>query len=108
VVETSIGKRSQSLLWVITTAGSNRAGICYEVRGFLVKVLNGSAKDETQFGIIWGLDNTEDDDDDWTSEKSLIKANPNYGVSVMPDIIAALQAKAMTMPRRRTTLRPST
>ena len=100
VVETSIGKRSQSLLWVITTAGSNRAGICYEVRGFLVKVLNGSAKDETQFGIIWGLDNTEDDDDDWTSEKSLIKANPNYGVSVMPDIIAALQAKAMTMPER--------
>lgn len=98
VVETSIGKRSQSLLWVITTAGSNRAGICYEVRGFVAKVLNGSAKDETQFGIIWGLDNTEDDEDDWTSEKSLVKANPNYGVSVMPDIIAALQAKAMTMP----------
>src|SRR5574343_911855 len=32
VVETGTGKRDNSLLWVITTAGSNRAGICYEVR----------------------------------------------------------------------------
>lgn len=98
VVETSIGKRAQSLLWVITTAGSNRAGICYEVRAFVTKVLLGTTKDETQFGIIWGLDGTEADEDDWTSEKSLVKANPNYGVSVMSDIIASLQAKAMTMP----------
>lgn len=94
VVETSIGKRTQSLLWVITTAGSNRSGICYEVRGFVKKILGGSAKDETQFGIIYGLDV----DDDWTTEESLIKANPNWGISVMPEVLLPLQAKAMTMP----------
>lgn len=94
VVETSIGKRTQSLLWVITTAGSNRAGICYEVRGFVKKILVGSAKDETQFGIIYGLDV----DDDWTTEESLIKANPNWGISVMPEVLLPLQAKAMSMP----------
>jgi len=94
VVETSTGKRSQSLLWVITTAGSNRSGICYEVRGFVLKVLNGSSKDESQFGIIYGLD----DDDDWTTEDALKKANPNWGVSVMPDVLLPLQAKAMAMP----------
>ena len=94
VVETSIGKRSQSMIWVITTAGSNRAGICYEVRGFVLKVLNGSAVDESQFGIIYGLDK----DDDWTTESALIKANPNWGVSVMPAVLLPLQAKAMTMP----------
>ena len=94
VVETSIGKRSQSLLWVITTAGSNRAGICYEVRGFVLKVLNGSAQDESQFGIVYGLD----DSDDWTTEDALKKANPNWGVSVMPDVLLPLQAKAMAMP----------
>ena len=93
VVETSIGKRLQSLLWVITTAGSNRAGICYEVRGFVRKILNGSATDETQFGIIYGLD----DGDDWTTQDALIKANPNWGVSVMPEVLQSLQAKAMTM-----------
>jgi phage terminase large subunit-like protein len=109
VVETSIGKRTQSMLWTITTAGSDRAGICYEVRSFVTQVLNrtllahdglgykveGTAvEDETQFGIIY----TIDDDDDWTSEAALIKANPNWGVSVMPDVLTSLQAKAMQMP----------
>jgi phage terminase large subunit-like protein len=94
VVETSIGKRSQSLLWVITTAGSNRAGICYEVRSFVSKVLNKTATDESQFGIIYGID----DGDDWTTEEALIKANPNWKVSVMPAILLPLQAKAMQMP----------
>ncbi len=94
VVETSIGKRAQSLLWVITTAGSNRAGICYEVRSFVTKVLAGVAKDESQFGIVYGLD----EGDDWTTEEALIKANPNWGISVMPEVLLPLQAKAMTMP----------
>lgn len=94
VVETSIGKRTQSMLWIITTAGSNRAGICYEVRGFVRKVLDGSALDDSQFGIIYGLD----DGDDWTTEEALIKANPNWGVSVMPEVLLPLQAKAMSMP----------
>jgi len=94
VVETSIGKRSQSMLWVITTAGSNRAGICYEVRGFVRKVLEKTGQDDTQFGIIYGLDK----DDDWTTEESLKKANPNWGVSVMPEVLLPLQAKAMSMP----------
>lgn len=94
VVETSIGKRAQSLLWVITTAGSNRAGICYEVRSFVKKVLLDGTLDESQFGIIYGLDA----DDDWTTEEALIKANPNWGISVMPDILLPLQAKAMSMP----------
>ena len=108
VVETSIGKRMQSLLWVITTAGSDRAGICYEVRDFVCKILNttlithgglgykvegGSAEDDSQFGIIY----TIDDDDEWTTEAALIKANPNWGISVMPDIIISLQQKAMQM-----------
>ena len=32
VIETGLGKRDQSLLWAITTAGTNQSGICYEVR----------------------------------------------------------------------------
>ncbi len=95
VVETSIGKRTQSMLWVITTAGTNRAGICYEVRGFVRKVLEKTGTDETQFGIIYGLD---EKDDDWTTEEALKKANPNWGVSVMPEVLLPLQAKAMSMP----------
>jgi phage terminase large subunit-like protein len=109
VVETSIGKRTQSMLWVITTSGSDRAGICYEVRGFVTQILNdvlirhdglgykiegSGAVDESQFGIIYTIDDT----DDWTSEDALIKANPNWGVSVMPEIVIPLQQKAVQMP----------
>lgn len=39
VLETSTGARSQPLLWIITTAGVDRAGICYEVRNYVCKVL---------------------------------------------------------------------
>ncbi|CAM8633554.1 COG4626 Phage terminase-like protein, large subunit [Burkholderiales bacterium] len=94
VVETGTGKRDNSLLWVITTAGSNRSGICYEVRTFVSKVLENVVADDTQFGIIYGLD----DGDDWTSEDALIKANPNWGISVRPEVLGPLQAKAMQLP----------
>lgn len=36
--------------------------------------------------------------DDWTLEESLIKANPNWGISVRPEVLLPLQAKAMQMP----------
>ncbi|MDA8327530.1 MAG: terminase large subunit [Betaproteobacteria bacterium] len=94
VVETATGKRDNSLLWVITTAGSNRSGICYEARTFVTKLLEGLFDDESQFGIIYGLD----DGDEWTNEAALIKANPNWGVSVRPEVLLPLQAKAMQLP----------
>ena len=94
VVETGTGKRDNSLLWVITTAGSNRSGICYEMRTFVNRLLEGLFDDDSQFGIIYGLD----DNDDWTSEAALIKANPNWNVSVRPEVLLPLQAKAMQMP----------
>lgn len=94
VMETATGSRTQSLLWLITTAGSNRAGICYEQRGYLLKLLTGVAKDETYFGVIY----TTDEGDDWTAPATWAKANPNYGVSVYPEDIARLAAKAMQMP----------
>jgi phage terminase large subunit-like protein len=94
VVETGTGKRDNSLLWVITTAGSNRAGICYEVRTFVTKLLDGVFADNSQFGIIYGLD----EGDDWTTEEALVKANPNWGISVQPEVLGPLQAKAMQLP----------
>lgn len=94
VLETGAGKRDQSLMWAITTAGFNRAGICYEQRTYLTKLLDGVAQDESYFGCIWTLDDT----DDWTQESSWAKANPNWGVSVMPNVVAQLAAKAMQMP----------
>lgn len=94
VVETGTGKRDNSLLWVITTAGSDRAGICYEARTFVTRVLGGQIEDDSQFGIVYGLD----DGDDWGTEDALVKANPNWGISVRPEVILPLQAKALQLP----------
>jgi phage terminase large subunit-like protein len=94
VLETATGARRQALLWAITTAGTNRAGVCYEVRTYLTKILDQKATDETFFGIIY----TIDDGDDWTDPRAWVKANPNYGVSVFPDDIARLCRKAQELP----------
>lgn len=94
VIETATGSRDQPLLWNITTAGSNRAGICYEQRAYTIKLLNGVSADDEYFGIIY----TIDDDDDWTDPKVWVKANPNWNVSVSPDDIARKARKAIETP----------
>jgi phage terminase large subunit-like protein len=94
VIETGTGKRPQSLLWVITTAGTDRSGICYELRTYCTKVLDGLVDDPSQFAVIYGLD----DGDDWQAPASWSKANPNWGVSVMPDVVGQLATKAMQLP----------
>lgn len=93
VIETATGARSQPLIWAITTAGSNRSGICYEQRTYVTKILDRVAEDESYFGIIYSID----DGDDWASEESWRKANPNYGVSVNPEDLARKALKAMQM-----------
>jgi phage terminase large subunit-like protein len=93
VIETATGAREQLLLWLITTAGFNRAGICYEQRAYLLKILNGSHKDEEYFGIVYTLD----EGDDWTDPEVWKKANPNWGVSVKPSDVARKARKAMNM-----------
>jgi phage terminase large subunit-like protein len=80
-----MGAREQPLLSIITTAGSNLGGPCYEKRRDVIRILEGQVTDETIFGIIYGID----DDDDWTDIASLIKANPNYGISVFPEFLQA-------------------
>ena len=102
VVETSLGKRRSSLLWVITTAGFNTSGICYEVRTMVTRVLRREADDETQFGVIFGID----DGDDWKTQAALIKANPNWGVSVRPEMIESLQKKAIALPSAMNNFKP--
>lgn len=90
VIETATGSRHQPLVFAITTAGSNRAGICYEQRDYVSKLINGVADDPTYFGLVY----TIDDGDDWTTELAWRKANPNYGVSVSPEDLARKAYKA--------------
>ena len=94
VIDTARGAREQSLLWTITTAGTDRSGICYERRTHVAKILEGVIRDDRVFGIIY----TIDDGDDPFDPAVWPKANPNYGVSVLPDEMAAAARKAEAMP----------
>jgi phage terminase large subunit-like protein len=94
VLETATGARTQPLIWSITTAGSDRSGICYEQRTYLTKVLEGVVKDDTYFGVVY----TMDEGCDWTDPASWRMANPNFGVSVFPDDLERLCLKAQKMP----------
>ena len=93
-IETGAGKRDQSMLWAITTAGSDKTGICFEQRAYALNILKGTIKDENYFGIVY----TVDDGDDWTSEATWRKANPNYGISVEPEHLLLQCRKAMQSP----------
>lgn len=94
VIDSARGARTQSLLWSITTSGSNRAGICYERRTHITKMLQGVIVDETTFGIVY----TIDDKDDPLDPASWAKANPNWMVSVLKDDMEAAARKAGAMP----------
>lgn len=83
-LSTACAKRAQSMLWMITTAGSDQAGVCYSMHQFTERVLEALATDESFFGIIF----TIDVEDKWDSEAAWRKANPNWKVSVQPDAIA--------------------
>jgi phage terminase large subunit-like protein len=93
-IETGAGKRDQSLLWAITTAGSDKTGIAYEQRAFVLNILKKTVQDENYFGMVY----TIDEGDDWTAEATWRKANPNFGVSVEAEHLAAMCRKAMQSP----------
>jgi len=82
-METGMGARDQPLMLIITTAGDNISGACYQLQLELQKMLQGVTENEQLFGLIY----TIDPDDDWATVEALRKANPNFGVSVSEEFL---------------------
>jgi phage terminase large subunit-like protein len=97
VIESADGARSQPLISAITTAGKDTGGICYELRGYTIKILEQTHFDETWFGVIF----TMDEGDDWKNPKVWRKANPNLGISAKLDKLVSACAKAVATPSAR-------
>lgn len=72
VLISGMGQRSQPLLFVISTAGFNVQSACHAEYEYCVRILEGSAENESYFAIMYQLDEEDDvkDPDVW------IKANP--------------------------------
>ncbi|HEX8030291.1 MAG TPA: terminase TerL endonuclease subunit [Vicinamibacterales bacterium] len=81
VLDTATGTQIEPMLVALTTAGVNVGGICHEKLGYLERILDQVAMDESFFGINY----TIDPGDDIRLESVQRKANPNFGVSVQPD-----------------------
>ena len=101
VLKTSTGSRRQPLLWMFTTAGFDRHSICWEVHEYAQKVIDGTVNDPAFLPIIYAAD----DGDDWTSEKTWKKANPNYNVSIKADYLRAECEKAKVTPAYENTFK---
>jgi len=101
VLKTSTGSRRQPLLIMFTTAGFDRNSICWEVHEYAQKVIDGTVNDPAFLPIIYAADES----DDWTSEKTWKKANPNYGVSIKADYLRAECEKAKVTPAYENTFK---
>lgn len=94
VMQSATGARQQPLQFEITTAGASRESICWKHHEYSEKILDGVLDDDTWFAFIA----SPDDGDDWTQELAWRKANPNYGVSVRADDLAAQCLRAQQLP----------
>lgn len=100
-METGMGAREQPMMLVITTAGSNIGGPCHQLVRDSERMLEGVIQRDD----LWPAMYTIDDGDDWTSESVLIKANPNFGVSIGADFLLARQRDAMQSAAKQATFR---
>ena len=86
--------RKQPLFFLITTAGTDRNSICWEVHQKAKDVIEGRKHDPTFYPVIYGID----DDDDWTSETVWQKANPSLGITVDIDKLRIAYESAKENP----------
>ena len=70
--------RRQALHVAITTAGTDRNSICYELHCKAMDILNGKKIDPTFYPVVYSLP----DDADWSDEKNWYKVNPSLGYTV--------------------------
>lgn len=94
VLESGQGNRENPLAIIITTAGFDKLGPCYELRDTAVDILKELKEDDTFFCAVFTLDK----DDDWKDENVWIKSNPNLGVTVRPQYLKKEIRKAINTP----------
>ena len=70
--------REQPLFFLITTAGTDKNSICYELHQKAKDILAGQRVDHTFYPVVYGLE----DGEDWHDEKNWYKANPSLGQTI--------------------------
>lgn len=95
------GARAQPLTIAITTAGSDRTSICYELYDYGRRVESAQVDDPSWHFRWYGAD----DSADWTDRHQWERANPNIGVSINDGFLDAEFRQAQQQPSRQNTFR---
>jgi phage terminase large subunit-like protein len=98
VMESATGARLNPMIFQITTAGDDPVSVCGDQHAYACQILDGTLEDDPSTLSFFAFISHADEGDDPWAESTWIKANPHWGVSVDPDDMRKLAAKAMKMP----------
>lgn len=93
-LKTRFASRRDPLLVEISTAGWDRTSIGYSEYRYAKGIIEGKIKDPYTLPVIYEADAS----DDWTSEATWAKANPNLGVSINIEQLRAVCKEAQESP----------
>ena len=86
--------REQPLFFIITTAGTSKNSICYELHTKALDLLDGRKNDPSFYPVVYGLSI----EDDWTDEANWYKANPSLGHTISIDRVREAYQNALDNP----------
>ena len=86
--------RRQPLWFFLTTAGTDRNSICWEVHQKALDILEGRKNDPRFYPVLFGLP----DEADWTNEENWYRANPSLDHTITIDKVRDAFRKAQETP----------
>ena len=86
--------RKQPLWFLLTTAGTDRNSICWEVHQKALDILERRKIDPRFYPVLFGLP----DDADWTNEENWYRANPSLDHTITIDKVRDAFRKAQETP----------
>lgn len=93
--------REQPLFFIITTAGTDKNSICYELHTKAADILNDRKIDATFYPVVYDLDV----DDDWHDESNWYKANPSLGYTIKIERVREAYKEALQNPAEENVFR---
>ena len=86
--------RKQPLWFLLTTAGTDRNSICWEVHQKAMDILEGRKQDPRFYPVVFGLP----DDADWHDEANWYKCNPSLDKTISIEKVRDAYHKALETP----------
>lgn len=94
VLQSSQAMRDNPMAVIITTAGFDKLGPCYQYREMCTEVLSGLKENDALFAAIF----SPDEGDDWKDPQTWQKSNPNLGITVKPQYMQTQVQSAVNAP----------